>query len=282
MAPQKPKPPTRHLFVASDATGETAEKVVDAALSQFGKANLVMTRHADIRTEAQVIALIEEAAGREALVVYTIISPQLRALLQRRAAKVKVPAVDLMGNLLTHLAAHLHRSPLSEPGLLHKVDADYFHRIDAVEFAVKHDDGQSPQTLHEADIVLVGVSRTTKTPLSIYLAREGWMVANVPLVYGIDPPAELFAINQKRIFGLTIDVQRLAHIRKARLRHLPTRGGPALEYADMDYILKESLYSKDLFSQHPEWRLLDVTGRAVEEVANEVLSALKADELDDH
>ncbi|MEW6325870.1 MAG: pyruvate, water dikinase regulatory protein [Nitrospirota bacterium] len=282
MAEKKPKPQARHLFVASDATGETAEKVVNAALSQFGKPNLLVTRHTDIRTEAQVISLIDEAASKEALVVYTIISPQLRTLLHRRAVRLKVGAIDLMGNLLTHLAAHLHRSPLSQPGLLHKIDADYFRRIDAVDFAVKHDDGQSPQTLHEADIVLVGVSRTTKTPLSIYLARDGWKVANVPLVYGIEPPAELFTINQRRIFGLTIDPQRLAHIRKARLRHLPVRVGMALEYADMDYILKETAYSKELFAQHPGWRILDVTGRAVEEVANDVLGALKANALDDH
>ena len=282
MAQKKPKPQERHLFVASDATGETAEKVVIAALSQFGKPNVVVTRHKEIRTERQVVALLDEAVAKEALVVYTLISPQLRALLHRRAARLKVPAIDLMGSLLTHLAEHLHRSPLSQPGLLHKIDADYFRRIDAVDFAVKHDDGQHPQTLHEADIVLVGISRTTKTPLSIYLARDGWKVANVPLVYGIDPPAELFAINQQRIFGLMIDPQRLTHIRKARLRHLPMRGNLVLEYADPDYVLKETAYSKELFAQHPAWRIIDVTGRAVEEVANEIVSALKAGEPADH
>jgi hypothetical protein len=274
MAGKQARPPERHLFVASDATGETAEKVVLAALSQFGKPDITVTRHTDIRTESQVVALIEEAAAKGALVVYTIIPPRLRALLHRRAARLKVPAVDLMGDLLAHLAAHLHRTPLSQPGLLHQIDADYFRRIDAVDFAVKHDDGQSLQTLHEADIVLVGVSRTTKTPLSIYLARDGWKVANVPLVYGLEPPAELLAINQQRIFGLTIDPQRLTHIRKARLRHLPVRSGLVLEYADLDYVLKEAAYSKELFALHPEWRIIDVTGRAVEEVANEVVGQL--------
>ena len=280
MPEKKAKPHDRHLFVVSDATGETADKVVIAALSQFGKPSMTITRHPDIRTEAQVTEVVDEAAAKEALIVYTIISPPLRAHLHRRAVRLKVPTVDLMGNLLTHLAAYLHRSPFSQPGLLHKMDDDYFRRIEAVDFTVKHDDGQHPQTLHEADVVLVGVSRTTKTPLSIYLARDGWKVANVPLVYGIDPPAELSAINQERVFGLTIDPQRLVHIRKARLRNMPLRGSGLLEYADMEYIMKETAYSNEIFSRHPAWRIIDVTGRAVEEIANDIIGhATKRDRV---
>lgn len=261
----------RHLFVVSDATGETAEKVVLAALSQFETVNVILTRLQDIRTEPQVASLLKEAAEKDALIVYTIISPKLRALLQRRAARQKVPAVDLMGSLLTQLETHLNRSPLSQPGLLHRIDEDYFRRIDAVDFTVKHDDGQNPQTLQEADIVLTGISRTTKTPLSIYLAREGWKVANVPLIYGIEPPVELLQMDPKRIVGLMIDPQRLVQIRTARIRHLPVKSGMAIEYADMDYVMKETAYSKELFAQHPEWIILDVTGRAVEELANEIV-----------
>lgn len=266
-----PTPADRHVFVVSDATGETAEKVVLAALSQFEPSNVILTRHQDIRTEPQVTTLIKEAAERDALIVYTIISPKLRTLLQRRAARQQVLAVDLMGALLTQLETHLNHTPLSQPGLLHRIDEDYFRRIDAVDFTVKHDDGQNTQTLHEADIVLVGISRTTKTPLSIYLAREGWKVANVPLVYGIAPPEELFEVDQRRIVGLTIDPQRLAQIRKARIRHLSVRTGMALEYADMEYVMKETASCKELFAQHPEWIVLDVTGRAVEELANDIV-----------
>jgi len=266
-----PRSADRHVFVVSDATGETAEKVVLAALSQFETGNVILTRRQDIRTEPQVAALLKEAAEKDALIVYTIISPKLRALLQRRADRQKVPAVDLMGSLLTQLEAHLNRSPLSQPGLLHRIDEDYFRRIDAVDFTVKHDDGQNPQTLREADVVLVGISRTTKTPLSIYLAREGWKVANVPLVYGIEPPEELLAMDPRRIVGLIIDPQRLVQIRKARVRHLPVKSGTAIEYADMDYVMKEMAYSQSLFAQHPEWIVLDVTGRAVEELANEIV-----------
>jgi regulator of PEP synthase PpsR (kinase-PPPase family) len=266
-----PTPADRYIFVVSDATGETAEKVVLAALSQFETANVILTRLQDVRTEPQVASLLKEAAEKDALIVYTIISPKLRTLLQRRAARQKVLAVDLMGSLLTQLQAHLDRSPLSQPGLLHRIDEDYFRRIDAVDFTVKHDDGQNPQTLQEADIVLTGISRTTKTPLSIYLAREGWKVANVPLVYGIEPPAELFQMDPRRIVGLMIDPQRLVQIRTARIRHLPVKSGMAIEYADMDYVMKETAYSKELFAQHPEWIVLDVTGRAVEELANEIV-----------
>jgi len=275
MVDKKSKSAERHIFIISDATGETAEKVVEAALSQFGKPNIIITRHKEIRHDAQVIALVEEAAAVGALIVYTIISPPLSALLARRAGRLKVPAIDLMGNLLTHLSSYLQRSPLSEPGLLHKIDADYFRRIEAIDFAVKHDDGQHPQTLHDADIVLTGVSRTTKTPLSIYLARDGWKVANVPLIYGIEPPAELFSADPKRVVGLTIDPQRLAHIRKARLRHMPMLGGLTLDYAEMEYVLKEIAYSKELFARR-EWRIIDVTGRAVEEIAHEILGHITA------
>jgi len=264
-------PADRHVFVVSDATGETAEKVVLAALSQFETANVILTRRQDVRTEPQVAALLKEAVEKDALIVYTIISPKLRAVLRRRAARQKVPAVDLMGSLLEQLETHLNRLPLSQPGLLHRIDEDYFRRIDAVDFTVKHDDGQNPQTLGEADIVLVGVSRTTKTPLSIYMAREGWKVANVPIVYGIAPPDELFAMDQRRIVGLIIDPQRLVQIRKARIRHLPVKSGMAIDYADMDYVMKEMAYSQTLFAQHPGWIVLDVTGRAVEELANEIV-----------
>jgi len=267
-----PTPADRYIFVVSDATGETAEKVVLAALSQFETASVILTRHQDVRTESQVSTLLKEAADKDALIVYTIISPKLRALLRRRALRQKVPAVDLMGSLLTQLQSHLDRSPLSQPGLLHRIDEDYFRRIEAVDFTVKHDDGQNPQTLHDADIVLVGISRTTKTPLSIYLAREGWKVANVPLIYGIAPPEELLEVDQRRIVGLTIDPQRLVQIRKARVRHLPVRSGTEIEYADMDYVMKETASSKELFAQHPGWIVLDVTGRAVEELANEIVS----------
>jgi len=280
MAADSSKPPApspsptsidRHVFVVSDATGETAEKVVLAALSQFEPANVILTRRQDIRTEPQVAALLKEAADRDALIVYTIISPKLRALLQKRADRQKLAAVDLMGNLLLHLETHLHHSPLSQPGLLHRIDEDYFRRIDAIDFTVKHDDGQNPQTMQEADIVLVGVSRTTKTPLSIYLAREGWKVANVPLIYGIEPPHELFAMDQRRIVGLTIDPQRLVQIREARVRHLPVKSGMAIDYADREYVMKEITSCQRLFDQHPGWLVLDVTGRAVEELANEIV-----------
>ncbi len=269
---KKPAHGEHHLFIVSDATGETAEKVVLAALSQFSETHVVTTRYKEVRTEPQILSLVDEAAAIDAMIVHTIISPLLRALLDSKATRRKVPSVDLMGNLLIHLTAYLGSPPLSQPGLLHKIDADYFKRIDAIDFTVKHDDGQSLQTLHEADIVLVGVSRTTKTPLSIYLARDGWKVANIPLVYGIEPPTELFAINQHRIIALTIDPQRLGQIRKARIKHLPLRGGITLEYAEPDYVMKELSHSQALFAQHLEWIVLDVTGRAVEELANDIVS----------
>ena len=272
MATKKPRQQDYHIFIVSDATGETAEKVVIAALSQFGIPNVIITRYKEVRTDPQVIGVVEEAVERDACIVYTIISPKLRAFLHRRATRQKIPAVDLMGSLLTHLTAYLRRSPISQPGLVHKIDEDYFKRIEAMEFVVKHDDGQSLQTLQEADIVLVGISRTTKTPLSIYLAREGWKVSNVPLIYGIGPPPELFAIHQRRIVGLMIDPQRLSQIRKDRFRH--AYRGVAFEYDAPEYVLKETAYSRELFAQHPEWTVVDVTNRAVEELAHDIVGRI--------
>ena len=260
-----------HIFIVSDATGETAEKVVIAALSQFGLPSIVVTRYKEIRTDPQVSALVHDAAAAEAMIVHTIISKKLRAVLHRKAARLKVPSVDLMGNLMELLTSFLRSAPSSEPGLVHKVDEDYFKRIEAMEFVVKHDDGQSPKTLQEADIVLIGASRTTKTPLSIYLARDGWKVANVPLVYGLEPPAELLTMNPRRVIALTIDLQRLIKIRQVRLKEF-RKSGFAFNYSEVDHVRKELAYCKDLYFRHPDWLVLDVTGRAVEELANDIVS----------
>ncbi|RME41081.1 MAG: kinase/pyrophosphorylase, partial [Deltaproteobacteria bacterium] len=182
-----------------------------------------------------------------------------------------LPAIDLRSSLRSRLGTYWGPSPDQTPGLLHGVDEDYFRRIEAMEFTVKHDDGQELRHLDQADIVLVGVSRTSKTPLSIYLSHRGWKVANVPLVPGVDPPQELMQVDPGKVAGLVIDPQRLVEIRAARMRNLGQ--DPKRAYADYEKVVEEIRFSRALFRRQP-WIQVDVTGKAVEETANEVLVKL--------
>jgi hypothetical protein len=269
MKPAAPPEGEYHIFVISDATGQTAETVTLAALSQFKKKHVVISRIRNVRTEAQILRMIAEAELVRGLVVYTLVSERLREVTQIEAEKRGLLTVDLIGPLLDRMSTFLGRPPQSKPGLIHRIDELYFQRIEAIDFSVKHDDGQNLRTMPEAEIILVGVSRTTKTPLSIYLAKEGYKVANVPIVYQIPLPAELFQADPKKIVGLLIDPEKLAGIRRARLRHLGEDVGSS--YADLDHVSLEVDYARDVFKRH-SWPMINVTNRAVEEVANDILS----------
>jgi regulator of PEP synthase PpsR (kinase-PPPase family) len=162
--------------------------------------------------------------------------------------------------------------PQEVPGLLSQLDSEYYKRMDAVNFTVKQDDGQEPGNLSKADIVLVGVSRTSKTPLSMYLAHKGYKVANVPLVKGVDPPSQLFEIDQKRVVGLMIENKRLIELRAARLRNM--RQSTRVDYADFEKVEEELQFCRKLYQKHPEWLMINVTNKSVEESAAEILTKL--------
>ncbi len=257
-----------HIYVLSDSTGETAETVTLAALSQFRKKDVVISKIGHVRTDEHIRSTVKEVAEVRGLIVYTLVSDRLRRVLNEEAHKFQILTIDIIGPLLETFSLYLGKSPQAKPGLLHKIDDLYFRRIEAIDFTVKHDDGQNLRTMVEADIVLLGVSRTTKTPLSIYLAKEGWKIANIPIVLDIPLPQELFLMDQRKIVGLTIDPEKLTHIRKARLRHL---GQELSSYADMDHVTQEVDYSKNLFRKN-RWPLINVTNRAVEEVAGDILA----------
>lgn len=265
-------PAQQLVFLLSDATGETVEKIVMAALTQFRDRFVRLKRISNVRTKNQVYEALDEALTQRALVVYTIVNRDLAQLVHDECDSLGLASIDLITPLLMRLSEFFGLSPGQTPGLLHGVDEEYFRRIDAIEFTVKHDDGQEVRNLHKADLVLVGVSRTSKTPLSIYLAHRGWKVANVPLVQGIEPPAELFQVDSARVAGLVIDPQRLVELRASRLRHLGQ--DPRAAYADFDQIEEELRYARKLFRRYP-WVVVDVTGKAVEETANELLVKLK-------
>ncbi len=256
------------IFVISDATAETAERVLRAALVQFREAKPQIRIFSLIRKDEQVEEALRLAAEAQALVVYTLVNPEQRDMLEARARLFHLETVDLIGHLMGRLTTFLSTAPVGRPGI-GQLTQTYFERIEAVEFAVKHDDGQSAQGLHLADIVLVGLSRTSKTPLSTYLAQRGLKVANVPVVLGLPLPRELDLIDQNRIFGLTISVAGLIRIRRARLRALNMPDDT--DYARRDHIVRELQYARDIFEAHPRWPVIDVSDRAIEETAAIVL-----------
>lgn len=262
----------KKVLLLSDATGETAEKMVSAALTQFHHDDAQVTRVSNVRSKNQVYAALDKAAQQQALVTYTIVNRELSRLVHEECSAMGLISVDILTPLLVRLSEFLGTTPNETPGLLHNVDDDYFRRIDAIEFTVRNDDGQETRFLNKADIVLVGVSRTSKTPLSMYLAHRGWKVANIPLVSGIDPPEELLNMQHKRVCGLIIKSERLVELRAARLRNLGQ--DPRKAYAQFEQI-EEELQAAKKFFRHQKWAIVDVTGKAVEETANEVLVKLK-------
>ncbi len=263
----------RSIDVLSDSTGETAEKVVRAALLQFPDSGAQVRLHTRVRTKEAARPVLERAAQERSLVVFTVVSPELREYLHATSHELHVEALDLIGSLIGKLGTYLERQPINTPSSMLPLSDEYFRRIDAVEFTVKSDDGKEPRNFKKADIVLVGVSRTSKTPLSTILAQRGLKIANLPLVLGVETPPELEEANQDRIVGLTIELDTLVEIRKARLKQL---GMPVdASYGLRDQVREELDYAQRIFRAHPSWPVIDVTGRAIEETAVIILDALR-------
>jgi regulator of PEP synthase PpsR (kinase-PPPase family) len=257
------------IYVLSDSTGETAERVIRAALSQFYEDDVRVQRLFKVSSQADIQQALAIAVRESGLVVYTLVDPHLSEVVERIAEENGLITVDLLSPLIYNLSRYLGAPSREKPGLLHRIDTDYYRRIEAVNFTVKHDDGQETRHLHKADLVLVGVSRSSKTPLSMYLAHKGYKVANVPLVFGIAPPTELFEIEQTKIVGLLIDPKRLVEIRTSRLINM--RQSPRGSYNDFQQVEDELAACRKLYRQHPEWYILNITNRSVEEAASEIM-----------
>lgn len=265
-------PRPRPIYIVSDGTGDTAEKVVRAALHQFTGYLVHLQLYPDVTKPSDLIPLMDRARAEGAFVVVTLVHPDMRARAREAAEERDVAMVDLLGQLLGELSGFLQTPIEPTPGLMHRADDAYFRRVEAVEFTVKADDGKEPRLLRKADIILVGVSRTSKTPLSVFLAHKGYKVSNVPVVFEQEPPDEVFSVDPRRIFGLTIDPESLREIRRQRLA---TMGLPGRSnYDDMDYILAELEWAEELFRRNPDWPVIDVTRRAVEETAAQILRIL--------
>jgi regulator of PEP synthase PpsR (kinase-PPPase family) len=264
---------TRRIDILSDSTGDTAEKVVRAALLQFPQSGGHVRLHTRVRTRDTVRPILEAAARDGALVVFTVVSPELREYIHSSSYELKVEALDLIGSLIGKLATFLDRQPINTPSGMLPLTEEYFRRIEAVEFAVKSDDGKEPRNFRKADIVLCGVSRTSKTPLSTLLAQRGLKVANQPIVLGVRIPTELDEAPPDRVVGLIIELDQLVEIRKARLKQL---GMPMdASYGLREQVKQELDYARRIFAGHPTWPVIDVTGRAIEETAVIILEALR-------
>jgi regulator of PEP synthase PpsR (kinase-PPPase family) len=270
--PDKGKPV---VYIVSDSVGETAEFVVNAVASQFNSGQVEIRRESFLTDVERLKEIIREAANNKSMIAYTLVLPQLREVIVAEAREYNLPIVDVMGPMLEAFSKIMPMDPRLEPGLIRRMDEDYFRRIAAIEFAVKHDDGKDPRGLLQADVVLVGVSRTSKTPLSMYLAHRKLKVANLPLVPEVDPPQELFWLPANKIIGLTIDAMLLREIRLERLNTLGLKA--RAEYANIERIMEELEYTRRIM-RRLGCPVFDVSNKAVEEVASKILYVVKESE----
>lgn len=256
------------IYALSDSIGETAEMIARATASQFNDDDFEIIRIPYIKSIQQIEKIIEEANQRQSVICHTIVDPELRGSLLLQADQCGIPAIDVMGQMIHAVENVSGLIPKLKPGLIHRLDEDYFKRVDAVEFAVKYDDGKNPWGLLKADIVLVGVSRTSKTPLSMYLAHKKIKVANVPMVPEVAPPEQLFKVPPERIVGLIIDPSKLNGIRAERLTSMGL--DPSSCYADFERITQEVEYAKSIMHQL-KCPIIDVSNKAIEETANKIM-----------
>jgi regulator of PEP synthase PpsR (kinase-PPPase family) len=270
------RPPVE-LHVVSDSTGETAARLVQALEAQFPEQPFVEVRHPRVESVDDLAAAVGRARGRPAVIVYTLVEPEWREAMRGLCRRARVHYCDLLGQPIESVRRVSGVAARMTPGARAVLNENYFRRMEAIEFAVKYDDGVGDRGLAEADIVLVGVSRTSKTPLSIYLGYLGYKVANVPVVKGIQPPAELFTTNATKIVGLTIDAQRLAEIRRVRVRNMG--GGGNRQYAELLEIYEE-LDQAAALHRRLGCPVLDVSELSIEETAHRVVRLVEQRRLE--
>jgi regulator of PEP synthase PpsR (kinase-PPPase family) len=257
------------LHIVSDSTGETAARLVAALEAQFPDQPFEEVRHPRVESIDDLQLTVSRAKGRPAVMVYTLVERELRESMRTLCRSARLHYCDLLGHPIESIARVSGMAAKMTPGARPPLNSAYFKRMEAIEFAVKFDDGVG-NGLRDADVVLVGVSRTSKTPLSIYLGYLGHKVANVPIVKGIAPPQELFEIDGRKIVGLTIDAKRLAEIRSVRARSL---GGATRQYAELLEIYEE-LEQAEALHRRLACPVIDVTGLSIEETAQRVLRLL--------
>jgi hypothetical protein len=265
-------PITFHLHLISDATGETLTTMAKAAAVQYAQVRPIEHVHPLVRTHKQLERVLKEVEQAPGIVLYTVVKKDLIEEIERRCRELKVPSLHVLQPIMRIFESYLGAPQTPVIAGQHLVDADYFRRIDALNFAMHHDDGQLPQDLNAADIIILGISRTSKTPTSIYLAQRGYKTANLPLVPGIELPEALIKPHTAFVVGLVASAERIAEIRRNRVHLLADRN--LADYVDRTQITNEIAYSRRLCTKYG-WPIIDVTRRSIEETAAAVIALLR-------
>lgn len=268
----------KKIYIISDATGQSGLHILRAALVQFEHVRPRIMVYHDVDSRSALKKVLDQARADKALIAFTFVKKEMRDYTSEYCLKNELYHLDILGPLIQNLSAYLRREPLETPTLLRRVDARYFERIDAIEFTIGHDDGRGVERLREADIVLVGLSRSSKTPTSLFLAQQGYKVANVPIVPGIPLPEELFEIDQQKVVCLTIDPEVLQKVRKVRQK----QSGLKPAYSDLRKIFAEVEYVWDLVKTHQAWKVVDTTNKSIEETAWEIIHHVSGDEHEEY
>jgi regulator of PEP synthase PpsR (kinase-PPPase family) len=268
-ANRKTTPPS--IFIITGGNGITGNFIVQAVLAQFPRNKIPVVLKTDIVSTARLEKAVNDAVSAGGIIVHTLVNQVLRDHLKVMCKEKNYRTIDLMGELIDRLSEVLNEEPLNQPGLFRKSHSEYFDRLESIDFAINNDDGMNIENINQADIVLTGVSRTGKTPLSVYLAMLGWKVSNVPIIRGIDPPHELYEVDHRRVFGLTIHINQLLSHRRKRLAEYEITDesdyyNPRIMREELDYAL--SVFRKGRFT------VINVSNKAIESSANEILRAL--------
>lgn len=260
-----------HLHLVSDATGTTLLGLARACLAQFGDIEPVQKFWPLVRTQKQLEKVIQQIQENPGPVIFTLVDEKMRARLQERCDDLGVPCVAVLDPIIRGLSSYLGKHARNVPGLQHAMDDAYFKRVEAIDFAMRFDDGKTYEGLREADVILVGVSRTSKTPTSIYLARRGIKAANIPLVPNVKVPEEYFHLEKPLYVGLSASPKRLGELRKTRLQADTNKNFGANEYLDLEKIEEEVRSARRLFTKN-NWPVINVTNRSIEETAAEIMT----------
>jgi len=266
---------TPTVYIVSDSTGETARNVVHAAISQFNSGEIKLKLFAHVESKKDIQGILDRINKEKSFIVYTIVKPELSLFLQEEAKRRSVFSFNMLGPIIENIERISGIAPKLEPGIIRKMDKQYFKRMEAMEFTVKYDACQGELDLSQADLVILGVSRTSKTPLSMYLAHKGIKVANIILDFEFEPPSEIFRLPKEKIIGLTIAPEKLIEIRSERLK---TLGLPEENiYTDKDRVLKELKYTENVYKKIG-CPVIDITNKAIEDIATQILKILKGEE----
>jgi [pyruvate, water dikinase]-phosphate phosphotransferase / [pyruvate, water dikinase] kinase len=270
--------PKLHLHLLSDSTGETLEMIAKAALAQFDDAEIIRHFWPMVRSQQHLDRILADIAANPGLVLFTLVNPETRKLLEERCRALGLPTIAALDAVTDALEDMLGQQAKARPGRQHLMDEAYFARVEAIQFTIAHDDGVGWENWEAADIVLAGVSRTSKTPTSIYLANRGYRTANIPIVVESPPPNALFGLRKPLVVGLTTAPERLIQVRRNRL--LSLNQAPETDYVDNDRVAKEVQYARRMFADNG-WPVIDVTRRSIEETAAAVINLLNERQASD-